>query len=192
MSAATERVSDFDPELWIEVPLVFPFAEWPDGSAWADDIAAEAALRDDDREAIATRARLLAASDWPATRRLWYFPVSGGYEAVVHVIDIDEVIPDDRIMGMLRDDPARVTDAVIEPIEGQRSAWRSAFVVSEGDGDARRAMGVLRAVRVRAEGTTLVELVDVDLAAAGALMPDFDALVGDLEFVGGGVVRGRA
>lgn len=189
--AAESRVSDYDPQLWIEVPLAFPFAEWADAASWAHDIAEEAALRPDDREAIAERARGLAASDWPATRRFWYFPVDGGYEAVVHVIDIDEVIPDDRILDMLRDDDARVTDAVVERVEGQPATWRSAFVVAEGEGDARRAMGVLRAVRVRESGTTLAELIDVDLAAIGAVLPDFDALVGDLDFIGGGVVRGR-
>jgi len=188
---APDEGPDYDPELWIEVPLFFPFAGWPDAAAWAHDIAEEAALRPDEREELAERARLLAASDWPATRRFWYFPVQGGFEAIVHVIDVDEVIPPEQVMELLRADDARVTDPVIEAIDGVPGAWRSAYIVSEGDQDQRAAMGVVRAVRMRGEGTTLVELIDADLAAIGVALPDFDALVGDLQFIGGGVVGGR-
>jgi len=173
---------DYDAELWIEVPVAFPFGPWADAATWAHDVAEEAALRPDARAAIAERALGLAASDWPATRRFWYFPVEGGYEAIVHVIDVDDVIPDAQITELLRSDDARVTDAVIHPIEGVPYAWRCAFVVAEGEGDARQAMGVLRAVRVHERGTSLVELVDVDLAVIGAVMPDFDRLVGALRF----------
>jgi|GEM_PF-3302279 len=182
---------DYDPELWIEVPLLFPFAGWPNAAAWAHDIAEEAALRPEEREGLAERARLLAESDWPATRRFWYFPVGGGFEAIVHVIDVDEVIPDDQVTELLGADGARVTDPVIESIDGVPRAWRSAYVVSEGEGPQRHAMGVVRAVRIRDEGTSLVELIDADLAAVGVALPHLDALVGDLEFIGGGVVNGR-
>jgi len=182
-----DAVHDFDPELWIEVPLGFPAEEFDSAEAWARQIAESAAPADAAvRERIETGAATLASAPrGGAARRFWFFPLSGEVTAIV---DCFRLPRDSRLEDSLEEILGHVDAPSTDPVVTQLdpgAAMRVVRVARIGRAETAEegpsaVYGVIRLGRVTEREIEIFETVNDDLTTMGYMMDQLDRLVIDL------------
>lgn len=181
---------DYDPSIWVEVPIVYRESDVAIANEWASEFARVATKSENDdgtRKEIKKRAIEAASMEHPvATRRFWHFPETGGEHFVAHafVADREEgVNPVDQILGL----PGKretIVPVELGEIDGERLV-RVAFSVplyeSEPSerGDETDTVPLALCVRIARCGPdtlSVLEVVDPNVVAVSLGMENLDNL----------------
>lgn len=181
---------DYDPSIWVEVPIVFRESDVAIANEWASEFAREATAsdgREGTRREIEALAREAVAMEHPAaTRRFWHFPETGGEHFVAHAFSAPREAgesPVDQLLGL---PGKRETVAPVElgEIDGERVV-RVAFSapLPEADTDQGRderdtvplALCV-RIARCRSDSLSVLEVVDPNVVAVSLGLENLDKL----------------
>lgn len=183
---------DYDPSLWLEVPLAFPSGSWATAEEWADEVGESSPAGIDDAEA--RRAQLRAGALEVArfgrggeARRFWYFPLSGQALSLAHLYLLPPgVVSDETVADFLSWQDGRITDPVVETFDVAGVRVVRSLLLAEAqpagapDGPARQAFGVARAAVVGEAGATVIEIVDADLREVSTVRDDLVVLAGSI------------
>lgn len=185
-STTAPETAPYDPEFWIEVPLVFPTSMFADAASWAGEVAEQAEPTDEPmRERVRVAAQVLAESPrLGAWRRFWFFPLTGQMTATVDYFRLER---DAQLEARLIDVLGEVEDASTEPVVTERQVpgfervVRVARLARESAGSGSPSVyGTVRIARVSTREIEIFETVNDDLTGVSSMLEELERLVEQL------------
>jgi hypothetical protein len=188
----TSYAFDYDPALWIDVPLDFAGTQWGSAEEWANDVARQITVGAPEplsvREAYAETALEVARLEVAgAADRFWYFPVEASFVSVVNcfVVPRELIGAEATIEQFAGSDEESLTVPSIELLDSApfgRVALGLTTSAITGSDDERVVVGQARLVGEAEDHVFMLEVLDRELGRIAVMLDDMTTLFESVRF----------